>query len=327
MAALPGETRAAVTLWNMLTVTDMRNERADEMVDPVAEVLPWASLELTFDRPSRVPAAVWRSATGRMLRHAVCLTRAEQCTGCTLRARCAYPAWFEPDPPGRPPPLNAADSAPAPYALHVPNAGDDEAARLRLLVTGEWALSQVALFCRAIERAAEAGLGKRRERLVLQLMSGVASASGWPRLPPGMAVDPVVVPAPPEAVVITLDSPLRLLRQKKLVEPDRLDGGLMMDALRRRFALLAWAHGWGGEIDWPDTDGVRMLDQELRVAGHMRYSARQGRTLSLTGLVGQARLQGPGLAAWWPWLWAGQYVQVGKATTQGAGAYRLLATL
>ena len=308
-------------------VTRMKNEWAEGMVDPVAAVLPWASLELTFDRPSHAPAAVWRSATGRMLRHAVCLTRAEQCTGCPLRARCAYPAWFEPDPPGNPPPLKAANSAPAPYALHVPRGGDGDPARLRLLVVGEWAMSQVALLRGAVERAAGAGLGKRRERLALREVSVSGNPPGLARLPAGVDAEPVVVPAIPPAVEMVLDSPLRLLRKKKLVGPDDLDGGLLTDALRRRFALLVWAHGRGGAVEWPASESVVLADRELRVVGRQRYSARQGQTLSLAGLVGRVRLDGPGLVAWWPWLWAGQYVQIGKATTQGAGAYRLLAPL
>ena len=52
-----------------------------------------------------------------------------------------------------------------------------------------------------------------------------------------------------------------------------------------------------------------------------RYSARQGRTHPLSGLEGHFHLDGEGLASFWPFLFMGQYVQVGKSTVQGLGAY------
>lgn len=306
----------------------MRNAGNDVTVepnDPIAGRMPWASLELTFDRSSGVPAHVWRSAIGRVLRHAVCLTRADSCAGCPLRERCAYPAWFEPDSPGSPPPLNAAESAPAPYALHVPHSGM-EATRLRLLVVGERALSESVLMVRAVEQAGREGLGNRRECLALRKISAVANAAGRTRLSVDVECDEAVMPATPDAVIMNFESPVRILRAKKLVEPTFFDSALLMDALRRRFALLSWAHAETLVFDVPERR-IDMVKRDLRLVGRQRYSARQGRKLSLAGLVGQAQLEGPGLAALWPWLWVGQYIHIGKATTQGAGAYRLLRPL
>jgi CRISPR/Cas system endoribonuclease Cas6 (RAMP superfamily) len=45
--------------------------------------------------------------------------------------------------------------------------------------------------------------------------------------------------------------------------------------------------------------------------------------MKMGGLVGELRLRGPGLATFWPALWHGQWVHLGKGTSFGLGAYRL----
>lgn len=46
----------------------------------------------------------------------------------------------------------------------------------------------------------------------------------------------------------------------------------------------------------------------------------------LDGVLGAFTLGGPGLQALWPWLWAGQWLGLGKGATQGLGLLRLSAT-
>jgi CRISPR/Cas system endoribonuclease Cas6 (RAMP superfamily) len=41
------------------------------------------------------------------------------------------------------------------------------------------------------------------------------------------------------------------------------------------------------------------------------------------GIVGEATIVGPGLDAWWPLLWMGQWIGVGKGVTTGLGDYRV----
>jgi hypothetical protein len=289
--------------------------------------MPWASFDLVFDGETRVPPHVWRSATGRILRDAVCITGFPSCTDCLARSSCPYPAWFEPDPPGTPPPRNTAASPPVPYALHAPrDPSGNSHARLRLMVAGRRALEGADVMLRAIEEAAWVGLGKERIRMQPIRMAASGPRVASEHLDSDIPFREIAPPDAPEEILMSLDSPLRLLRAKRLVGPDALTGELLTEAVKRRFELLAWATG--SVVSSIPTGKPLNLDANgLSIGGGQRYSARQDRRISLSGLTGQVALSGPGLATLWPWLWAGQFIQIGKGTTQGLGAYRLFRPL
>jgi CRISPR/Cas system endoribonuclease Cas6 (RAMP superfamily) len=67
---------------------------------------------------------------------------------------------------------------------------------------------------------------------------------------------------------------------------------------------------------------VRLAEHVTRWKAWARYSARQGRRIEWTGLVGPAIYEAD-LAPLWPYLVLGQWVHVGKGVTFGLGRYRL----
>jgi hypothetical protein len=68
---------------------------------------------------------------------------------------------------------------------------------------------------------------------------------------------------------------------------------------------------------------VSSASPSLRWSEWTRFSSRQNTTMQMGGLVGAIALEGSGLAAFWPALWLGQWVHVGKGTSFGLGKYRL----
>ena len=55
-----------------------------------------------------------------------------------------------------------------------------------------------------------------------------------------------------------------------------------------------------------------------------RYSNRQQTKIQMDGLLGSFEIPaGEALAAFWPWLWLGQWLHAGKGVVMGMGEYRL----
>jgi CRISPR/Cas system endoribonuclease Cas6 (RAMP superfamily) len=66
-----------------------------------------------------------------------------------------------------------------------------------------------------------------------------------------------------------------------------------------------------------------VLEADLRWHEWSRYSSRQQTKVQMGGLMGSFALPVDALADFWPWLWLGQWVQVGKGTVMGMGEYVL----
>jgi hypothetical protein len=131
----------------------------------------------------------------------------------------------------------------------------------------------------------------------------------------------------PSAVRLRLLTPLRIKRRRHLVGPAEFELATLLHALCERIALLAGHYGGEARPEWgrlkPHADDVRMEHHGLRWQDWTRYSSRQDTLMEMGGLLGELRLAGSGLAAFWPVLGYGQWVHVGKGTSFGLGAYVL----
>jgi len=65
---------------------------------------------------------------------------------------------------------------------------------------------------------------------------------------------------------------------------------------------------------------VRTVHQDMEWVEESRYSKHRGITQKLKGWVGEVVYEGD-LQEFWPFLWLGQYVHVGKAAAFGQGWY------
>lgn len=291
-----------------------------------------------------------RGQFGRALRHASCMTGADQCDGCMLRATCPYPAIFEAPAPERHRMQNFSH-VPNPYVVEPPPIGTVEVQRGQALDFGMVlvgrALEHLPLVSLALERALEQGLGavESRARGKLESMEVQVGSEGggtdWLQL--WQAGDAAIAPhrhalpdllaaatAPVSAVRLHFHTPLRLQHHGRILRTHALTPRKFVADLLRRASLLAEFHaGAPGLV--PDVPAlVRQADtlqheKALRWFDWSRFSARQQQEMHLGGLLGEWTLRGE-LQALLPWLRLGQWLHVGKSAAMGLGGYRLHST-
>lgn len=134
--------------------------------------------------------------------------------------------------------------------------------------------------------------------------------------------EPEAPPRRTREVELIWRTPVRLVRDGHV--SNRIDADLLWSACTRRATTLASLFG---EVPLslprrrPDFEVVA---SSLAVVPVPRYSSRQRRPMSWPGLYGTLTLAGHGLEEFLPLLRFCERVQIGKATTFGFGAFRLL---
>ena len=165
-----------------------------------------------------------------------------------------------------------------------------------------------------MEDAASHGLTARRARLRLVSMRDLPA--------------PQAPPATPASVRAQVESAMQVTRDGRPVKAVNFRPEDLLMPLLRRTSLLYSAHA--GAALASDFAGLRDAARQLcwlqaqwvdsRTA---RYSSRQQRRVPIAGVVGRGQLDGARLSGWWPLLWLGQYLHVGKGAAMGMGCYQL----
>ncbi len=229
-------------------------------------------------------------------------------------------------------------AAPHPFALDLEedggavSAGAPYTLGLTLIGRGNAYLPQIVY---ALGQAGEQGLGSRRGRLALEAVAQESAPSGdWRTIHrPGSgleALPPFVpeTPPAPESLRITLQTPLRLKGNDNPVSAEDFTFGVFFSNLLRRVSLLSYFHtDTPLEADFAELTAsareVSLVGASLFWHDWTRYSSRQGREMRMGGLLGEIALAGAGLEPFWPYLWLGQYVHAGAATSMGLGRYAI----
>lgn len=285
--------------------------------------------------------SMWRGALGHALKRTVCITRLSQCESCLLRAQCVYSQLFE-TPAGREPLLGKINHAPHPYSLQ-PLAtsgalfGKGVLLTIGLTLIGR-ANQQLPYLLYAFEQLGREGLGKVQSRLRLQAVyqESTLGQQDWQliyqphaalnALPPSE----VLIPSAPTRVKLTWLTPYRAQFQERLLKPASFTPEVLVMGLVRRISLLA-AY-WGQTLLGMDehipilqqaASTLKLEQSALNWHAWSRYSNRQQRLVQMDGMMGSVVLSGESLTTVWSWLWFGQWVQVGKGTVMGLGAYQL----
>lgn len=294
-------------------------------------------------RLPRFPGSTLRGMLGYGLRRTACVTRQPVCDGCLLRGSCVYSSLFET------PALGEAASAryiqlPHPFVLDLASTVREGISPGTTLVVGinliGPALAHAPFLIHALQLAGQRGLGTGGGRFrVAGLERECSVGSGdWEVVytPETGSYQPVVPNRqrgmPSTAAVTTVGlrllTPLRIKRRGHFVGPAELEPADLLRALCERITRLAETYGgdaaafqWLGLRD--DAEGVQMPERDVHWHDWTRFSSRQDTLMQMGGLLGDLRLAGPGLAAFWPALWYGQWSHVGKGTSFGLGAYSL----
>lgn len=308
--------------------------------------IPYLRLRLTLraEEPAELPSyqgSMLRGAFGHALRQLVCAMGPRQpCETCRLRRGCHYTRLFETFVEGEPPPfLRGLETAPRPYVFEpdvthldgpTPHYAPGDPLGFDLLLFGQatdlagWALL-------AIERMAEAGLGARRARFVLDRVLARDPNDGWVVLRDagrwtGRDVPPPSVPSenglPGDRLTFRIRTPLRLR-----MRGDLATGFSVRDLafpMIRRVLELATFHVPDTAPDWTfrplleHAGTIRIAASDLRWFDWQRYSNRQERKMNMGGLLGTVELEGH-LAPLAPLLRTAEVVHVGKGATFGLG--------
>ena len=257
--------------------------------------------------------SAWRGAFGHALRRSVCVMRLRPCTGCPLERSCLYTTLFRAAPDPARGVLSRLQDVAQPYVLMPPAEGPrrviaGDPVRLDLTLVGR-AIGQRAYVQRALERAAEGGLGPDRVPLRLAAVEPLAPS---PRTPTA------------GRLVVQLVTPLRLKRDGRLVGPDRLTPADLLMALLRRVSMLRAFHdaaplqldfgalkGHAAGLSW---QRIAVRWQETR-----RYSTRQEALLTMGGLVGEAELDAAKLGPFRELVALAPCIGIGKGASMGLG--------
>lgn len=307
--------------------------------------LPLARYRLRFVATGtvRLPhfaGSTWRGALGHALKKLVCVTHLPECGSCALVNVCSYAYLFETPPPRDAEKMRKYPSVPHPFVLNphvgisVVAPGDAYELPLTLIGAGN---RQLPYLVHALERAAHAGVGAGRERMELVAVEQETwpGSEEWEGVyQPGRPISPRPISAlsipsvPRRAVLIECVTPLRLRRQGRPVRPDQLRFSDLFSNLLRRVSMLTYFHT---EVPL-QTDfagltarakSVEFLSRNLEWRVWDRYSSRQKAPVAMDGLLGAVVVPAEGLAAFWPYLWLGQFVHAGAGTSMGQGRLTL----
>ncbi|MDW8341378.1 MAG: CRISPR system precrRNA processing endoribonuclease RAMP protein Cas6 [Geminicoccaceae bacterium] len=283
------------------------------------------------------PGSAWRGGLGWALKRLVCVMRLRPCEGCPLEHSCVYPTVFAARPDEDATKMRLYERVPNPFVLDPVHpargrVGPEDRVVLDLALIGR-ACRQIAYLVRALEQAAEAGIGPDRGRLRLVAVTPIREPWAPLALDPteqGMVAEGTApeIPPPWPRVELHLRTPLRLQANGRLVGPREFRPACLAMNLVRRVSMLCHHHGDDDlEADFvalkAQAERIRLLGAELAWTERVRRSARQGTLVPMGGIVGRIVLDFEHAPDLWPFLWLGQFLHAGKGTSMGLGAYRL----
>lgn len=332
----------------------MESIESRRVVQPFQFILPMIVFRFRFkvvDTTSAGRAAItgdlvnsskWRGVIGAVLRRQVCLTDKPDCKDCDSQFQCIYARLFEYVPANIPHIYTASKNAPHPYCVSTSMSVTDdgtETVDLELTLIGERTDKAQTSVLNAVIQAGLAGIGSRRARLQLLQVHYCYPGGQWLYVPPGNTLAPPVkvrhafrLPAK-EATRLTIETltPIRLVFRGVELSADQLDFRTLFSAVLRRISGLCAFYGQALPLDRDEfaelvesSAGFKLIHSvDLRRVTQSRYSARQKKRLPLSGVTGRMTFEGENLERFLPYLWFGQWVGAGKATTMGQGRYRI----
>lgn len=307
--------------------------------------IPMAQYRVTFRCKQRPAAAgyrgsAWRGVFGRALRNLVCIARDKQCPECMLYRTCVYPYVFETPVEESEAVLGRTQFGPHPFVLVMEAGmadGDRYKERIGLTLFGR-GNQYFPYLVQALREAALRGLRPNPEPLEMTDVEQAAEAepgdgaAKWQRIyePPGkLRPLPAVIrrwPKAPERVRLRLATPLRLRRREDLVTGENFRFSDLLSNLLRRVSLLMSYHaGRRLAVDFAGLAAAgRKVEWTAKDVGWKewtRYSARQGTTMQMGGMVGWVEYEAAAWPELWPYVWVGQWTHAGKGTSMGLGRY------
>jgi hypothetical protein len=289
-----------------------------------------------------------RGALGMALKRTVCIRKDLNCDICLVRSCCIYTHLFETLPPEGLKYFLGQKHAPRPFVLE-PTLEDKQ-----LYAPGEELIFGLTLIGRtidylpyiifAVDRAGQKGLGRGRNRFVLEsvysreiegkerlvyLGADKSFSSGPFSLNTKEIIDQRLAlfepsTAEPSNLKLKFLTPTRIRVRNDLQSNVTFE--LLIKNILRRISQLTTIHcGFESPLDHRSlverARNVNIVSNHLKWKDWERYSNRQQTKMNFGGLVGELEFTGP-IAEFLPLLALGELLHIGTGTTMGLGKFQ-----
>ncbi len=279
-----------------------------------------------------------RSVFGLALHQQSCIAPDADCADCMLCHQCDF-AFFVKGlrPPGAKM-MRKVGTVPLPHIFHSDQYGEASIAPGGLFVHGlvlaGAACKRLPAVIRAMEKSGQLGFGSDRAKAELVQVSQVLP--GGQRLireRQGEVQESIMesIPMPPAPAALRLQFITPYLPSDKAFRPETLEISRLLMAVIRRVSLLQYFYmGCPLEADFraikERAAQSEVINIDLRPHTTTCWSARQGRAVELRGFLGTVDFAPaePEPELFWPFLYLGQWLHIGKQASKGFGRYQLL---
>lgn len=332
----------------------------DERIPPL-DAIYWHQyvVQLVAKEPARLPpyaGSTVRGAFGQAIKELVC-PRVENrlqgnCDRCGAAVDCLYSAFFETRPNEREenslryarlPPAYCLDPAPSLVDRWIAGRSPpeqelaiDESFHFELLFFGRANLRLLPRLIEILQRLAACGLGAGQARFALKSVLSILPDEPPLFLYPQTACRAAEnrtswqdlhrsLPPVPNTVTLQWLSPVRIKFRDCLLK-HQLPFQVLMERLCERLDLVARTHCLSPPWDWQplveEARRVVVVENRLSWLELERRSKKSG-SMGIGGMMGTIAYVG-NLAPFWPLLWLGQVLHLGKFTVLGLGRYQLV---
>ncbi len=285
------------------------------------------------------PGSVIHGIIGFRLKDISCVAPHRNCKKCFLAESCAYGVIYESLTPPDAERMKLYPQTPHPVRITVypwdkPILTEGESFEIRITLMGK-AISNFLSVLLSLESGLTGGVGRKHggERGTAEILSVQDSITGenrdWASLKHNYAnilcSDPLTgLVINSDSINLNFTSPLKVVTNGKAnFKPTFRD---ITSTLCRRLGNLSYFFGEELNIDYKgmlSTAAQLPFDSSLKRARAIRYSSRQEKTINISGVVGEMRIENCPNDLY-RLLHVGQYVGAGKSTTMGLGDYRIV---
>ncbi len=307
-----------------------------------APLLPLSKFRVTYSyqEPLRLPdypGSAWRGAFGAALKKSVCVVRNIPCTECLLKTSCAYSYLFETPPPANAEKMRKYNATPHPFVFEFDEGGRSELGVYQFnLIVFAHGLRFFPYIVYALQKAGSEGIGGHRQLFNLTTVEQQLSDHSFKVVYEDNNLQLLALPRSeefpemPDRIEIVIQSPMRIKQDGKNTSQVAFSFEVFFGNLLRRISMLSYFHtDTPLDIDFREltlrAKTVQFNNSKLRWYDWTRYSSRQQTEMIMGGVMGSVYLEMSDLECFWPYLWLGQWTHVGKGTSMGMGAYKIVA--
>ncbi len=306
-------------------------------------MLPLAEYRFTYQAIDDVTlppfaGSLWHGVFGRALKSQVCIAPDSRCEQCMLLHNCDYAYLFHGPRPPDSVLMRSYNTIPVPHIMRIKNREEE-----KIITAGkEFSVSMVlvgksnkriAAVIRAMLEVGMAGFGKKRAkaRLVEVSQTGVEALTKLIMSQGKMHHNPqpamAHLPPMPNQLRMIFVTPYKQSANKE--KNHNFDLKKMVMAIVRRVSLLKYFYtGEMLEEDFKQlkekAEMVTPIAVKMNWCKQKRYSARAQKSLDTSGWLGSMDLPLTDIEQFWPYLYLGQWLHLGKNSSMGFGRYELV---